>query len=68
MQQPKQGLSLTDAMKSDRLQDFISQEEKRGIGPANKKDVEKAIEHLAKSPRPADRTSRSASRGGSRGK
>ena len=61
-------LSLSKALASGRLQDFIAQEEKRGIGPANKADVEAAIKHLARSQLSADRTSRSASRDGSRGK
>ena len=40
----------------------------RGVGPANKADVEASIAALAKQPQSAGRTSRSSSRGGSRGK
>jgi hypothetical protein len=61
-------LSLSDAIKSKRLQDFIAQEEKRGIGPADSKELDKAIKLLATQPRSEDQTSRSTSRGGSRGK
>lgn len=61
-------LTLAEALKSGRLRDFITQEEKRGIGPADRKKLDKAIERLATQPRSAGRTSRSAFRGGSRGR
>lgn len=61
-------LTLSEAVKNGRLQEFIAQEEARGIGPANEADVLKAIERLAKPPQSKDRTSRSPSRDGSSGK
>jgi hypothetical protein len=57
-------LSLSEALKSGRLSEFVDQEEKRGVGPANRKDLDAAIEALAKQPRSTDQTSRSPSRGG----
>ena len=62
-------LTLSEALKTGRLREFIAQEEARGIGPANRKDVDDAIKKLATTPtQSGDRTSRSTSRGGSRGK
>lgn len=59
-------LSLSEAIKSGRLREFIAQEEARGIGPAQSGDVEKAIKILATTPtQSGDRTSRPPSRGGS---
>ena len=55
-------LTLADAMKSGRLQDFIAQEEARGIGPIDRADFEAARAKLVKAPRSKDRTSSSASR------
>jgi hypothetical protein len=62
-------LSLTEAIKTQQLQRFINQEEARGIGPANRREVETAIRHLATTPtQSGNQTSRPTSRGGSRGK
>jgi hypothetical protein len=62
-------LTLTEALKTGQLREFIAQEEARGIGPANRKQVDKAIKRLATTPlKPKDRTSRSSSGGGSNGK
>lgn len=36
-------LTLAEAIKTGRLQEFIAQEEKRGIGPADCRDLERAI-------------------------
>jgi hypothetical protein len=36
-------LTLSEAIKTHRLQEFIAQEEARGVRPANEKDLEKAI-------------------------
>jgi hypothetical protein len=63
-----QPLSLTKAIKSGRLSDFIEQEEGRGAGPADSAELDAAIKMLATQPLPADQTSRSTSRGGLRGK
>lgn len=61
-------LTLKEAIEADRIQDFISQEVKRGIGPANEKDFADAIAELIKPRQSEDQTSHSPSRGGSRGK
>ncbi len=58
-------ISLREARETGRLDEFIAQEEKRGIGPANKADFDRALAELAKRPRSANQTSRSSSRGGS---
>lgn len=61
-------ISLSQAISSDRLAEFVDQEEKRGIGPAKSTELEEAIKLLATQQLSADRTSRSTSRGGSSGK
>lgn len=59
-------LSLCEAIDTGRLKEFIAQEEARGIGPANRDDVEAAIKKLATTPtRSGGRTSRSPSGGDS---
>lgn len=60
-------LSLAEAQASGRLEEFISQEEARGIGPANLVELGEALSRLIKSEKSADRTSRSASSDGSSG-
>jgi hypothetical protein len=67
MKNPKD-LTLTEAQKRGRLQEFIEQEEGRGIGPVDMDELTDALKAVIKPPRPEDRTSRSASRGGSSGK
>lgn len=61
-------VTLTEALKLDRLADFIAQEEARGVGAADKADLDRALEALIKQPQSEDRTSRSASPDGSTGK
>ena len=58
-------LSLKKALKSNRLEEFIAQEEARGIGATNKADFEAALRAGATPRQSEDRTSRSVSRGGS---
>jgi hypothetical protein len=59
-------LTLTKALETGQLREFIAQEEARGIGPANRKQVETAIKRLATTPTQSeDRTSRSPSDDGS---
>lgn len=60
-------LTLEQARATGRLQDFIAQEEARGIGPAAQADFDKAIAALIKVPQSEDQTLRSSSRGGSTG-
>ena len=59
-------LTLAEALRTDRLGDFIAQEEARGIGPAESEELEAAIKRLATTPlKSKGRTSRSSSGGGS---
>jgi hypothetical protein len=59
-------ITLTQAIKDGRLREFIAQEEARGVGPADSKEVADAIHHLATTPlKSKGRTSRSPSHGGS---
>jgi len=39
-------LSLTEAIKSGRLDEFVAQEEARGVGPADSKELAEAIRRL----------------------
>jgi hypothetical protein len=54
-------LSLTKAVKTGRLQDFIAQEEARGVGSADKTTFFQALSSVIKQPQSEDRTLRSAS-------
>ena len=55
-------LTLSEALKTGQLREFIKQEEKRGIGPADRRKLDAAIKRLATTPlKSKDRTSRSAS-------
>ena len=55
-------LTLSKALKSGQLREFIAQEEARGVGPASRKELDKAIKALATTPlQPEDQTSRSSS-------
>jgi hypothetical protein len=62
-------LTLSDALRDGRIDEFVRQEERRGVGPVAKRKLDAAIKKLATTPMQSkDRTSRSTSRGGSRGK
>jgi hypothetical protein len=62
-------LSLSNALKTGRLREFLAQEEARGIGPAEREELDAEIKRLATTPlKSKDRTSRSSSGGGSSGK
>lgn len=64
-----QMLTLAEALKSNRIQEFVAQEEKRGVGPADRRKLDALIKKTATTPRQSKgRTSRSTSRGGSSGK
>jgi hypothetical protein len=64
----EQKLSLRQAIQSGQLDAFVKQEEARGIGPANRAEVDAALERLIKQRQSEDQTSRSPSRDGSREK
>lgn len=61
-------LTLTEAIESGRLQEFIVQEEKRGVAPINEAEFDETAAAVIKTPQPDDQTSGSPHRGGSRGK
>jgi hypothetical protein len=61
-------ITLADAIKTGRLNEFVDQEEARGVGPAKRAELDRALAKVIKQRQSADRTSRSASRGGSTGK
>jgi hypothetical protein len=60
-------LTLSNALKTGRLREFVAQEEARGVGPADRKALDRALRRLIKQPRSEDRTSRSPSDDGSTG-
>lgn len=61
-------ISLSEAVKSGRIHDFIAQEEARGVGPIDRAEFDALTAALAKAPQSEDQTSRSASGDGSSGK
>ena len=60
-------LTLSEALASDRLSEFVAQAEAQGIGPANPAQFDALVKRVT-APLPSDQTSRSRARGGSRGK
>lgn len=60
-------LSLADALASNKLDDFITQAEADGVGPADRTQFEKMVERIT-APQPEGQTSRPRAGGGSRGK
>ena len=68
MTMAKARLTLKDAIKSGRLQEFAAQEEARGIGDVERARLKVLMDLAIKPPQSKRQTSRSPSRGGSRGK
>lgn len=60
-------LSLREALAKNRLNDFVTQAENEGVGPADRTQFDTLIGAIT-APQPEDRTSRSPGHGGSRGK
>lgn len=60
-------LTLSEALASGRLDDFVAQAEADGIGPADGVQFEAMVGRVT-APQPEDQTSRSRGSGGSRGK
>lgn len=52
----KSMLSLSEAIKDDRLIDFVNQQEALGTGPANRAQFDKMVERVT-APLPEDQTS-----------
>ncbi len=61
-------LTLAEALKTGRLQEFIAQEETRGVGPIDRAEFDALLGKAATAPQSKDRTSRSAYDGNSTGK
>lgn len=60
-------LTLSEALESGRLQEFIAQAEAEKIGPADRAQFDAMVGRIT-APQPEGQTSRSRARGGSRGK
>jgi hypothetical protein len=61
-------LSLRQAIEQNRVDDFIRQEEARGVGSIDRAKFNASIAALIKAPQSEDQTSRSPSGDGSTGK
>lgn len=61
-------LSLAEAIRTDRLQEFITQEEARGVGPISEAEFDKTASAVVRTPQSGDQTSGSPRRDGSSGK
>jgi hypothetical protein len=61
-------LSLAKAIKEKRLEEFIRQQEAADVGPVDERTFFEAARKVIKPAKRSDRTSHSASRGGSTGK
>jgi hypothetical protein len=61
-------LTLSEAVKTGRLQDFIAQEEARGVGSIDRAEFDRLLVKAIKSPQSKDQTSRSPLPGGLTGK
>lgn len=61
-------LTLRQAIALNRLDDFIAQEEARGVGPADASDLDDALRNVIRGTRSEDQTSRSPGGGGSTGR
>jgi hypothetical protein len=61
-------LSLREALENGRLQEFIAQEEARGVSPISEAEFNDTASLVIKTPQSDDQTSRLPRRDGSRGK
>ena len=61
-------LTLAYALKRGRLEEFIAQEEARGVGPADMAKLDALLRTASRPQQSEDRTSHSRGRGGSTGK
>lgn len=61
-------LTLSKAIKTNRLEDFIAQEEARGVSPADLAEVNTLIREMITTKPQEDQTSHSPERDGSSGK
>ncbi len=61
-------IMLKEVLRSNQLERFIAEEEKRGAGPADMARLDAMVGAAIKLPRSGDQTSRSREPGGSTGK
>jgi methylmalonyl-CoA mutase N-terminal domain/subunit len=61
-------LTLSEAIRTHRLQEFVAQEEARGVPAASLKEFQELASRLIKDTPQANQISRSPGRGGSSGK
>lgn len=61
-------LTLNEALRTDRLEDFISQAEAQGVEAADAEAFDRLLGKVVKAPLPEDQTSRSPAHGSKRGK
>ena len=61
-------ISLTEALKDDRLEEFIQEQEAAGVGKTTKGAFDEAVKRVATPRRVSGRTSRSALRDGLTGR
>lgn len=61
-------LTLAEALRSDRLDDFIAQAEADGVAAADEEAFERLLGRIVKAPQPEGQTSRSRDGGSTRGK
>ena len=61
-------ISLSEALKTGRLQDFIAQQEAPGMEPVKRRQFDAAVKKFATAPKPQDQTSGSRAPDGSTGK
>ena len=61
-------ISLSEARKSGRVEQFVEQEATRSIGPIDRAEFDGAVDRVIKERQPKDRTSRYSSADGSTGK
>lgn len=60
-------LSLRDAIREGRLEEFIQQAEQDGLAPADRAEFERRLGRLVRAPQQEHQTSHSRAHGGSRG-
>lgn len=60
-------MTLAQALKEGRLNEFAAQAEAQGVGPADRAQFDAMVGRVT-APQPEGQTSRSRARGGSRGK
>lgn len=61
-------LTLNEALRTNRIEDFIAQAEAEGVAAADAEAFDALLGAVVKAPQPAGQTSRSPVRGASRGK